>query len=38
LTAENFEAKNDSKILKSSDAPQGEQVVTFMLSKNGAFC
>ena len=39
LTAENFEAKNDSKSSKSFKAPQGAQIETSMLSKNGAvFC
>jgi hypothetical protein len=36
LTAEKFKAKDDSKISKSLEAPQGAQIVTSMLSKNGA--
>jgi hypothetical protein len=39
LTAENFEVKDDFKSSKSLEAPQGAQIVTSMLSKNGAvFC
>ena len=39
LTIENFEAKDDYKSAKSFKAPQGAQIVTSMLSKNGAvFC
>lgn len=40
LTSENFEAKDDSKsALKSLEAPRGAQLMTSMLSKNGAvFC
>ena len=36
LTIENFEAKDDYKSAKSNKAPQGAQIVTSMLSKNGA--
>jgi hypothetical protein len=36
LTAENFEVKDDSKSSKSLKCPQGAQIVTSMLSKNGA--
>jgi hypothetical protein len=32
LTAENFEAKDDSKSLKSLEATQGAKIVTSMLS------
>ena len=39
LTAENLEAKDDSKSSESLKAPQGPQIATSMLSKNGAvFC
>ena len=39
MAAENFEAKDDSKSSKSLESPQGAQIVTTMLSKNGAvFC
>ena len=39
LTAEIYEAKDDSKSSKSFKAPQGAQIETSMLSKNGAvFC
>jgi hypothetical protein len=34
LTAENFEAKDDSKSSKGLKAPQGAQIVTSILSKN----
>jgi hypothetical protein len=34
LTIENVEAKVDSKISKSLEAPQGAQIVSSMLSKN----
>jgi hypothetical protein len=34
LTAENFEAKDDSKTSKGLKAPQGAQIMTSMLSKN----
>ena len=36
LTIENFEAKDDYKSAKSFKGPQGAQIVTSMLSKNGA--
>jgi hypothetical protein len=35
LTAKNFEVKDDSKSSKSLKCPQGAQIVTSMLSKNG---
>jgi hypothetical protein len=39
LTVENIEAKDDSKSSKSLEAPQGEQIVSSMLSKNAmVFC
>jgi Ni,Fe-hydrogenase III large subunit len=39
LTVENVEAKDDSKSSKRMEAPQGEQIVSFMLSKNAmVFC
>ena len=39
MTAEIYEANDDSKSSKSFKAPQGAQIKTSMLSKNGAvFC
>jgi len=39
MTAEIYEANDDSKNSKSFKAPQGAQIETSMLSKNGAvFC
>jgi hypothetical protein len=35
LSADNLEAKDDSKSTKSLEAPQEAQIVTSMLSKNG---